>query len=107
VDVLIRNALVPLPGVFKERFGGRILFSVHDSVGWCAVKEKAKEAQEFIDETMSAPILELGGLRIPVETKLGVSWGEAKRWETYFAANDTQGATPEVLEDARRLAGTA
>jgi DNA polymerase len=108
VDVLFRNALLPLPEILKERFGGRLLFSVHDSVGWCVRKEFAKQARETVDETMSAALAELGGLRIPVETKLGPNWGEAKRYEVYFGNTNsapTTGTLPPNVESTSLGAG--
>jgi DNA polymerase I-like protein with 3'-5' exonuclease and polymerase domains len=105
VDVLYRNALTVLPERLKEDFGGRLLFSVHDSVGWCALKEKAKAAREFVDETMSRELSpELPGLRIPCETKLGANWGEAKRWEKYL---DTELITERPAAEIHGADGSA
>lgn len=102
VDVLIRNALLALPQMLRERFGGRVLGAVHDSVLWCAEKDKVKQAAEAVEEKMTMPLVELGGLVIPVETKVGISWGEAMRMEKYFAEGrlDTAGTTGQVLADA-------
>lgn len=102
VDVLFRNALLPLPAILSE-LGGRLLFSVHDSVGWCVRKEFAKRARERVDECMSSPLAELGGLRIPVETKLGPNWGEAKRWDKYLAGyTDSTTAAGSVLRSVEQ-----
>ena len=88
VDVLIRNALLPLPQMLRLRFGGRVLGSVHDSVLWCARSSQIEEAADAIDKQMSQPLPELGGLSIPVETKVGLSWGEVMRLEKFASERD-------------------
>ena len=92
VDVLIRNALMPLSKALPRLFGARsrILFSVHDSVITnVTVAEAGKlstarimDAYELVKSNMEAPIPELDGFSIPCEIKMGRSWGGGVKIET-------------------------
>jgi DNA polymerase I-like protein with 3'-5' exonuclease and polymerase domains len=75
VDVLYRNVLTSgINQGLKARFGGRLLFTVHDSAVCCADYACWREATEFITQKMEAPIPELDGWSIPVEAKVGFNW---------------------------------
>lgn len=76
IDVLIRNALKPLPAKL-EKYGGRVLFPVHDSVVSQVNSpsiDAVVEVCDVIKRTMEAPLPELEGWSIPIELKLGPNW---------------------------------
>jgi DNA polymerase I-like protein with 3'-5' exonuclease and polymerase domains len=75
VDVLIRNAILPLPGLL-DQFGGRLLFTVHDSVVCQFDARYLREVDELVQKTMEAPLTELNNWSIPTERKYGWNWGE-------------------------------
>ena len=94
VDILIRNALLPLsrelPRLFGER--SRILFTVHDSA-ICNVTiadtssrptlSRAIDAYDLVKSSMEQPIAEMDGFTIPAEVQLGKSWGSGKPIEDF------------------------
>jgi DNA polymerase I-like protein with 3'-5' exonuclease and polymerase domains len=89
VDVLLRNALIPLSTLLPTNFGGRsrVLFTVHDSV-ICNVTcnrslRSCEEAYHLVKQTLEAPILELDGFSIPCEVKVGPSWGQGMSWPEF------------------------
>lgn len=95
VDVLLRNALIPLSPVERggegllERFGprSRVLFTVHDSV-ICNVTvnkslRQAQEAYQLVQRTLEQPISELDDFVINCEVKIGPSWGAGMPWEKF------------------------
>ncbi len=79
VDVLLRNALIPLYKGLRQ-FGEscRLIFTVYDSIGVNCPKDTTKDCIEFIRESMEAPFEELGGRFIPAEISSGPSWGECE-----------------------------
>lgn len=89
VDVLLRNALIPLSSLLPQNFGprSRVLFTVHDSViNNVTVNrslQKAQEAFELTRTTLEQPISELDGFVIPCEVKIGPSWGQGMSWPTF------------------------
>jgi uracil-DNA glycosylase family 4 len=88
VDVLIRNALMPLPEKLKP-FGGRVLFPVHDSVvcqSDATSTDAVLEACNTIQRTMESPIPELDGWSIPAEVKVGPNWGSLTSVEKWIEA---------------------
>lgn len=86
VDILIRNALLPFfYGEEARALGIRFLFTVHDSVIMNVKKARRDETYQFVKRTMEQPFAELNGLSIPVEIKLGPSWGGAK---VYYGAGN-------------------
>jgi DNA polymerase I len=87
IDVAIRNAFKPLPSLLKKHFGGRVLFPVHDSVVTFVLKKVLLDACKAIKECMEAPLPELDGFSIPVEIKVGPSWGNLMSVEKYLAQN--------------------
>jgi len=104
VDVLLRNALLPLngcpeaniEGLLPSRFGprSRVLFTVHDSVinnvTVCKSLRRAQEAYYLVKQTLEQPISELDGYNIPCEVKIGPSWGEGmsiEKFERWALAN--------------------
>jgi uracil-DNA glycosylase len=95
VDVLIRNVLVPLPGLLRETFGerSRILFTVHDS-GIMNVncsrdgkfsRSAALDAHDLVKNAFEAPIPEMDGFVFPCEVKMGASWGGGVGKEKWLA----------------------
>jgi DNA polymerase I-like protein with 3'-5' exonuclease and polymerase domains len=89
VDVLLGNALNPLSLLLPKRFEerSRVLFTVHDSV-ICNVTtggslQRAEEAYYLVKETLEQPIAELEGFSIPCEVKIGPSWGQGMRWQSF------------------------
>lgn len=103
VGVLFRNVLTSrLPTALKEECGGRLMFTVHDSAICCALKEKAERAREIIHECGEAPLPELDGWSIPMESKIGPNWGEIKSWEKWYAsiAAPATGTVPAVVGPA-------
>lgn len=83
VDVLILNALLPLHAGLAQ-FGEhcRLIFTVYDSIGVNCPKDTARDCVEFIRENMENYLKEtnggiLDGFTIPVDIKVGRSWGEA------------------------------
>lgn len=84
-DILIRNAIVPLHDGIK-RFGGRLLFPVHDSVQFTVPRRSLAGAVEYIRETMEGPIPQMNNFWIPVTIKVGPNWGDTQVWEDYCLA---------------------
>jgi uracil-DNA glycosylase family 4 len=84
VDVLYRNALLPLPKPLKIEFGGRVLFPVHDSVVCQVNRSCLVDAVKFIQTTMQSPLPELGGFNIPATLKVGYNWGELMSLEKFL-----------------------
>lgn len=84
VDLLIRNAILPLDRAFKEGEWGersRLYFTVHDSVvmncqGGGKDPRLAIEMADWVQATMQAPISEMNGYWIPCEVKIGPNWGK-------------------------------
>jgi len=97
VDVLIRNAIVPLTESLPRLFGprSRVLFSVHDSVV-CNIQGAAKQvttatdACEHVDATLQAPIPEMNGFALRCETKTGPNWYKVYTKEQWFEQNNTR-----------------
>lgn len=87
VDILCRNAIIPLAS-FLGDYGGRILFTVHDSVVVSYRREFTEELSRRVREAMESPIPQLEGYRIPVEIKVGPSWGKQTLVEKYLNAPD-------------------
>jgi DNA polymerase I-like protein with 3'-5' exonuclease and polymerase domains len=95
VDVLIKNAILPLAKGLPQYFGERshIYFTVHDSIITninCAIDgvkslRKAIDAFDYVNQCMETPIPEMDGYVIPAETKIGPSWGEGKGKEKLSA----------------------
>jgi uracil-DNA glycosylase family 4 len=85
VDILINNALMPLPKKLKL-FGGRVLFPVHDSVVCQVNANVVLEACDVIQKTMESPIPELDGWSIPAEVKVGPNWGSLTSPEKWIEA---------------------
>jgi uracil-DNA glycosylase family 4 len=84
VDVLIKNALIPLPDLIRP-YGGRVLFPVHDSVICQCNVDQVERVHDIIKRTMESPLPELDGHSIPVEVKIGPSWGELMSLEKWLA----------------------
>jgi len=83
IDVLIQNALLPLNEGLGA-FGGRVLFTVHDSVVTSILLETLEQACGFIKREMEAPLPQLGGHSIPIELKVGLNWGELMSLEKFL-----------------------
>ena len=74
-----------------------MLFTVHDSVicniqGAARSLEVARSAVEFGEETLAAPIPEMGGFKLRAEGKIGPSWGEGylkHKLEGWFKNKET------------------
>lgn len=89
VDVLLRNALLPLSESLPARYGprSRVLFTVHDSVICNVTANKslrtAHEAYEHVQRTLEQPIDELDQFVINCEVKIGPSWGQGMSWPKF------------------------
>jgi DNA polymerase I-like protein with 3'-5' exonuclease and polymerase domains/uracil-DNA glycosylase len=59
----------------------RLLVQVHDSLVGEAPLDLMPEVISTLELVMSQPWPELGGFSIPVEPKVGPSWGEGKPWK--------------------------
>jgi DNA polymerase I-like protein with 3'-5' exonuclease and polymerase domains len=59
----------------------RLLVQVHDSLVGEAPISLMPEVIDTLTRVMSQPWPELGGYAIPVEPKVGFSWGEGKAWK--------------------------
>jgi uracil-DNA glycosylase family 4 len=80
VDILIKNALEPLPALLRK----------FDNV------EDVPNACKIIQETMEAPVPELEGWSFPIEIKVGPSWGELtslEKWNESRRPNPQSGRT--------------
>jgi hypothetical protein len=90
-DILIGKVILGAGRQIRERFGdrSRLYFTVHDS-GVFNIHGGRKdpghglEALDYIVSAMSSPIEELGGFSIPVEAKIGPSWGIAVSREKWI-----------------------
>ncbi|KKL65399.1 hypothetical protein LCGC14_2155360, partial [marine sediment metagenome] len=79
VDVLIKNALLPLhKGLHQFGEHCRLIFTVYDSIGVNCPKDTTPDCIEFIRKNMEAPLEELEGAVIPAEITFGDSWGACK-----------------------------
>jgi DNA polymerase I-like protein with 3'-5' exonuclease and polymerase domains len=109
-DILIRNAILPVHrGI--ERFGGRLLFPVHDSVQVTCPRRALAGAVEFIRESMEAPLPEMNNFWIPCAVKVGTketsttgkpNWSDTIPWEDFIAeytgaTRGVQGVSPRQV----------
>jgi uracil-DNA glycosylase family 4 len=78
IDWPLDKALKVCPSAESLPRPARLLLSVHDSLVFECPNDKIDEAVAVIRRVMEAPIAELGGLRIPVEVKVGPSWAETE-----------------------------
>jgi hypothetical protein len=90
-DILINKVILGAGREVKDRFGSRsrLYFTVHDSGvfnihGGRKDPRLGLEALDYIVSAMSSPIEELGGFSIPVEAKIGPSWGTAVSREKWI-----------------------
>lgn len=88
VDVLIRNALIPLPEKLKQ----------FDGCDNSAVPNACK----VIQTTMEAPLPELDNWSIPVEIKVGPSWGKLYSLGEWLERSRTQTNAVESTRDIQR-----
>jgi uracil-DNA glycosylase family 4 len=91
VDVLIRNAIRTLPKLLQP-FGGRLLFTVHDSVVCQFDAQHIVEVDKLVTNAMEAPLAELDNWSIPTERKYGRSWGDLMSLDKYLREMDPQSA---------------
>jgi hypothetical protein len=96
VDILCRNAILPLSRLLGD-YGGRILFTVHDSVVMSYLKRSTGELSRRARTIMEQSIPQLRGYRIPVEIKVGPSWGKQELVERYL---ERTGAAPAIQANA-------
>lgn len=80
VDILNKNALLPLHQAFKtmecEGIRPRIMFPQYDSVEISVHKDQAEEVAALTLGFMQRPIPEMDGLVIPAEVHIGPSWDQ-------------------------------
>lgn len=92
VDVMITKSLLPFKTGLKqfshEQRTARTLFGVHDSVGVTCPKVHWRPCYDYMELTMQGPIPEMDGFSVPVEIKIGPSWGAAKPREKYLALSN-------------------
>lgn len=97
---IVLSSLIEIEKPLERDLGGRLLLTVHDSIGFQLPKKYVSQLPDFVDQYLNIK----PGTKypwLPVEFKwdyeLGPSYGELKPFETYVA-----GLTPaEIRDDAK------
>lgn len=87
-DVLKSRALIPLKRDLPS-LGGRLIYTVHDSVGVCARKDRLADTIALVKSSMEAPIPEMNGFFISADVKVGPNWYDIMSYEKYVAKYGT------------------
>ena len=101
---IVLSSLIEIEKPLERDLGGRLLLTVHDSIGFQLPKKYVSQLPAFVDQYLNIK----AGTKypwLPVEFKwdyeLGPSYGELKPFETYIA-----GLTPEEIRDDAKDAYT-
>ena len=73
--------------------GAPIIFQMHDSFLLEVPTGEVDYWAEMVQTIMEAPIEGLGGVSIPVDVKVGQTWGDLEKWRTSSGIQKTSGVS--------------